>query len=44
MSYATQADLEDTFGATEVLQLADRDQDEVIDTESSKPPWRAPTA
>jgi phage gp36-like protein len=31
MTYATQTDLEDAFGATEILQLADRDQDEVID-------------
>lgn len=31
MTYATQTDLEDAFGAAEILQLADRDQDGVID-------------
>ncbi len=32
MTYATQADLEDAFGATEILQLADRDRDGVADS------------
>ena len=32
MSYATQADLEARFGASEVLQLADRDGNGAIDT------------
>ncbi|MDA8254180.1 MAG: DUF1320 family protein [Betaproteobacteria bacterium] len=31
MTYATQADLESRYGAEEVLQLADRDGDGVID-------------
>mgnify|MGYP004701247163 CR=1 FL=1 len=31
MTYAVQADLETRFGAAEVLQLADRDGDEVAD-------------
>jgi len=32
MSYAAQADLEDAFGAAEILQLADRNQDGSADT------------
>ena len=32
MSYATQADLETRFGAAEILQLADRDGDDVADS------------
>lgn len=31
MPYATQADLEDAFGATEILQIADRDGDGLPD-------------
>lgn len=32
MSYATQADLETRFGAAEILQLADRDGDDIADS------------
>ncbi len=32
MSYATQVDLETRYGATEILQLADRDGSGVVDT------------
>lgn len=31
MTYATQADMEDAFGATEILQIADRDGDSLPD-------------